>query len=134
MPLLGGSADMIANVFDRRNIVAYLGDSSINRRKVRGGSGNKGRVGGSSRHAQDGYLLEVWVLDFGGIGDGEAIVVSEGRALCGRWDVSIKEMLMAVWRKNVDGGGGVKLGTESRDMLQWKTRQYVQRLEGRFNS
>lgn len=58
----------------------------------------------------------MWVLDFGGIGDGEAIVVSEGRALCGRWDVSIKEMLMAVWRKNIDGGGGVKLGTESRDI------------------
>jgi hypothetical protein len=31
----------------------------------------------------------------GDIGDGEAIVVSEGRALCGRWDVSIKEIIVS---------------------------------------
>jgi hypothetical protein len=66
MSLLWRCADVITDMVNGGDIVAYLSDG-INRREVRGGSGDKGRVGGSSRHAQDGYLLKVWVLDFGGI-------------------------------------------------------------------
>jgi hypothetical protein len=84
---------------------------SVNWREIRGGSGNKGRVGGSSRHAQDGKLLEVWVLDFvfGDIGDGEAIVVSEGRALAGDRMFRLKEIDDGCWREECRWRGWSKL-------------------------
>lgn len=59
MPLLGRRRGLrnsleVINMTD----LADLGDG----REVGGGSGDKGRVGGSSRHAQDGYLLNKgWV-------------------------------------------------------------------------
>lgn len=53
----------------------------------------------------------MWVLDFvfGDIGDGEAIVVSEGRALAGGGMFRLKEVNDGCWRKERRWRGRSKL-------------------------
>lgn len=101
---------------DGRNLTNLR--DGVDRIEVGRRSGDKGRVSGGSRHAQDGYLLEKWVLDFGGIGDLEKGLSLYPKSVRLEVGCSIKEVNGgSSGEDNVDGGGEGMIMQDPRDTV-----------------
>lgn len=119
MPLLwcradGASLDGLGDLGNLGNLSSLGGRGDGG--EVRSGSGDQGRVGGSSRHAQDGYLLKkVWVRDFGrrlAESQRRLSLYPKGRAL-----------VVGCFRlREIDGGFGEEMSMAGEDKAVFRPR------------